>query len=113
MIRADPVQVSARSSTPAARRRFLVWIAAAAGLFAGQIAWLLLLRGSRVMHHDGILIAGQFALGAVVLLVAWLLGTTPADAIRLRPATSEAIILIGAAALQVAAIVLLRPGLSE
>src|SRR5207253_11381503 len=96
-----------------ARVRFVVWCAAVACLFAGQMVWMALLRGPRVMRSDGVLIGGQIALGTIVLLIAFLLRTTPAGAIRLPRHMSEAVILIGAAALQFAAVALLRPALSE
>src|SRR5687768_12725342 len=95
------------------RLRFLVWVAAVAFLLGGQFVWLFLLRGPRVLASGGVLIGGQVLLTLPVLLIALLLKTTPADAIKLRRRTSEWIILGGVALLQVAAVVLLRPALSE
>jgi hypothetical protein len=96
-----------------ARTRFAVWTAAVALLIGGQLAWLFCLRGPRVLASDEILIGGQVALALPLLLIALLLTTTPADAIKLRRRTSEWIILGGVAVLQLAAVVLLRPALSE
>ena len=95
------------------RLRLATWCAAAATLLGGQALWLVLLRGPRIFDDDFVLIGGQFLLILPVLLIALLLTTTPADAIKLRRRTSEWIILVGAALLQLLAVALLRPGLSE
>ena len=96
-----------------ARARFILWTTAAAGLLIGQVLWLVLLRGPRILANDAILIGGQIALTLPVLLIALLLKTTPPDAIKLRRQASEGLILAGVALLQLAAVVLLRPALSE
>ena len=96
-----------------ARARFIVWIAAVLLLLIGQLIWLLLLRGQRILASDAILIGGQMLLVLPILLIALLLKTTPADAIKLSRRRSELMILGGVALLQFAAVALLRPALSE
>jgi hypothetical protein len=95
------------------RVRFIAWTVTVVALLGGQLAWLYVLRGPRILNSDAILIGGQIALTLPVLLIAALLTTTPADAIKLRSHTSEAIILAGVALLQFSAVTLLWPGLSE
>jgi hypothetical protein len=41
----------------------VLWIVAVAFLLPGQIAWMVLLRGARLLDHDAILIGGQALLG--------------------------------------------------
>ncbi|HYO07528.1 MAG TPA: glycosyltransferase 87 family protein [Tepidisphaeraceae bacterium] len=101
------------NGTMSARTRFLLWLLAAAALFGGQLAWLFLLRGRRLLQSDVTLIVGPLALGAPLLAIAALLATTPANAIKLRRRTSEILLVAGGAVLQLAAVVLLRPALSE
>ena len=95
------------------RRRFILWSLLIPLLFIGQLAWLFLLRGPRVLASDGILIGGQLLLTLPILVIALLLKTTPPDAIKLRRRTSEWLILGGVAVLQFVAVVMLRPALSE
>ena len=95
------------------RARFRVWILAVVLLLGGQLAWLFLLRGPRILDSDGVLVGGQMLLTLPILAIALLLKTTPADAIKLRRRTSEWAILVAVALLQVAAVALLRPALSE
>ncbi|MEA2735590.1 MAG: hypothetical protein QOE14_2041, partial [Humisphaera sp.] len=95
------------------RLRFAVWSVAASLLLVGQLVWLLLLRGPRVLTSDAMLMGGQILLTFPVLLIALLLKTTPADAITLRRRTSEWIVLGGVALLQLAAVAQIRPALSE
>ncbi len=95
------------------RLRFTCWVALVATLLAGQIGWLYSLRGARLLEHDRLLIAGWIALGVVILAVALLLRTTPSNAIRIGRVSSAAIVVAGAALLQVAAIALLSPVLSD
>jgi hypothetical protein len=95
------------------RVRFIVWTVAVAALLGGQLAWLVLLRGTRLFARGDLLIGGQLALGAVVLVIALLLRTTPPDAIKLRRRTGERVVLLGTVLLQAAAVALLLPGLSE
>ena len=95
------------------RRRLLIWVIAVILLLLGQLVWMFALRGPRILDSDGVLVAGQALLALPVLVIALLLKTTPADAIKLRRGTSEAVILGGCALLQLAAVALLRPALSE
>jgi hypothetical protein len=95
------------------RQRFSIWTIAVLLLFIGQLAWLLLLRGPRVLTNDAVLIGGQALLTLPILAIALLLKTTPPDAIKLRRRTSKWLILGGVALLQFAAVALLRPALSE
>jgi hypothetical protein len=95
------------------RLRFFTWTAAVILMLGGQFVWLVLLRGPRILASDLVLIGGQAVLTLPILLIALLLTTTPADAIKLRRRTSEWIILGGVALLQFAAVTLLRPALSE
>jgi hypothetical protein len=85
----------------------------AIALLAGQAAWMIRLRGSRILDAGTTVIGGQVALGVVLLAIAVLLCTTPRDAIVLRRRTSHQLILAGAALLQALAIILLLPALSE
>ena len=95
------------------RLRFMLWTLVVFLLFTGQVSWLFLLRGPRVLSSDGVLIGGQFLLTLPILVIALLLKTTPPDAIKLRRRTSEWLILGGLALLQFAAVAMLRPALSE
>lgn len=105
-------------AAPARRfRRFALWCAGVAVLLFGQIAWIaFVLRGPRVLAHSStpLVIAGQIAFTLALIGIFALIRTTPsAGAIRLSPAASRAWIIGGAAALQLAAVLLLWPGLSE
>src|SRR5687768_6737763 len=93
--------------------RFIIWVVAVTALTAGQLLWLFLLRGPRIFESDVILIGGQFVLVVPILVIALLLKTTPDDAIKIPRRTSEWVIVSGTVLLQLAAVVLLRPALSE
>lgn len=95
------------------RRRLIIWTVAVVALLVGQLVWLFLLRGPRVLASDAVLVGGQIILTLPILLIALLLKTTPPDAIKLRRRTSEWVIVGGAALLQLTAVGLLRPALSE
>src|SRR5213080_2369423 len=95
------------------KRRLALWIAAASSAVAGMCAWLILIRGERIIAHDAILIGGWIALVGVLMLIALLLKTTPTDAIRLSTRTSQAIILGATVLLHGCAIAMLYPALSE
>jgi hypothetical protein len=95
------------------RLRFVLWILIVFLLLCGQLSWLFLMRGPRILDSDALLVGGQGLLTLAILIVALLLKTTPRDAIKLRRRTSEWIILGGVALLQLAAVALLRPALSE
>src|SRR5688572_3290789 len=77
------------------------------------MCWLILLRGARILDNDVILLGGWIIAGAAMLVVAVLLKTTPADAVRLSSRASVWMILAGTVLLQVAGVVLLSPALSE
>lgn len=96
--------------TPTARLK--VWVVLAAALLAGQLFWIFLLHGNRLPGNLSILIGGQIALGALIVGIALLLRSTPADAIKLKPADSVMLILLGAACLQMASLSL-TPSLSN
>jgi hypothetical protein len=95
------------------RLRFIIWTIAVTLLLFGQLAWLFLLRGPRILARDAVLIGGQFIATLPIIVIALLLKTTPPDAIKLRRRTSEWCILAGVALLQFVAVALLRPALSE
>jgi len=95
------------------RLRFTLWTTAVLLLLIGQLAWLFLLRGPRVLASDVVLVGGQALLTLPIIVIAVLLKTTPRDAIRFQRRTSEWCILGGVALLQFAAVALLRPALSE
>src|SRR5205085_11432341 len=94
------------------KRRLALWIAAASSAVVGTCAWLFLIRFERIISHDAILIGGWIALVGVLMLIALLLKTTPADAIRLSPRTSHAIFLGATVLLHGRSIAVLYPGLS-
>jgi hypothetical protein len=79
----------------------------------GTLSWLLALRGPAILDRDTVLIAGWIALSAMLLVVAILLHTTPANAVRLTPGHSTLVVVGVGALLQAAALVLLLPALSE
>jgi len=93
--------------------RLAVWTALVVALLGGQIAWLRALRGPALLDADALLIGGQITLAAAVVGIAWLLATTPGDAIKLRPRISVGVVLGGAVALQAAAVAWLMPVLSD
>jgi len=99
--------------TPSTTRRFRCWQLCVAILLLGQPAWFFLLRGPRILDNDTILFAGWIGFSRVIALVAWLLKTTPPDAIKLPVKRSVWIILLGAMWLHGCAIHSLRPGLSD
>ena len=95
------------------RLRLAAWVAVAVVLLAGTPAWLFLLRGARLLDHDRTLFAGWVVLGGATLAMLGLLRTTPADALVLPPRANRAIVIGGAAWLQLLAVLLLMPVLSE
>ena len=95
------------------RVRFAAWVLSVATLLGGTLAWLWLLRGPRILDNDALLIGGWIPLGTLHVVVLGLLRTTPSDAIRLNLRASVAIVFGGAALLHLAALLLLRPALSE
>lgn len=95
------------------RTRFAIWISLVVLILGGQVGWFVLLRGERILDSEGLLIGGQLSITAALMAMLWLLRSTPADAIKLRRTSSNVIILVGAAALQAAAVGVLWPGLSD
>ena len=105
--------MSPPSPRPAVRLRFAAWCACVAALLVGTPIWLLLLRGTRLLDNDPILFTGWIVLGGICLILAGLLWTTPADAIKLPARRSGIIIVVGAIWLHAWAIVCLQPLLSD
>lgn len=95
------------------RARFIAWTAIVVLLFVGQVAWLIALRGDRLLSSDHLLIGGQIAFALLLIAKLALLRTTPSDAIRLKPRTSAWLILSGAIVLQISAILAPLPVLSD
>ena len=95
------------------RLRLLAWILVSAALLLGTPAWLWLLRGTRLLDHHATLFAGWAILGGAIVAMLALLKTTPPDAVVLPPRVNRAIIIGGAAWLQLLAVLLLMPVLSE
>lgn len=102
-----------KSIRPGVRWRFRLWIAAVVILLVGTPLWFFLIRGPRTISPDVLFHAGWITLSCVLLGVAILLHTTPADAIRLPARSGRRIILSGAIALHAAALALLWPALSD
>jgi len=96
-----------------ARLRLTIWIVLAFGTPIATFAWLLALRGERILNNDNLLIGGWLTLIALLLCVGLLLRTTPRDAIKLSPATSSLLIIGTTAVLHLAALILVMPALSE
>jgi alpha-1,6-mannosyltransferase len=104
----------ATSAVRSSRRiRFLAWVLSVSFLVVGTPVWLFLLRGPRILLSHNLLVGGWAGLGAIVVLIAILLKTTPADAIRIRSTVSRWIIVGVALLLQALAILLLVPALSD
>jgi hypothetical protein len=93
--------------------RLAVWVALVGLLLPGQIVWLWLLRGPRLLGEEGVLIWGQALLGLATVALLWLLKTTPANAIRLPARWSALAVVGGAILLQTCAVMLLAPVLSD
>jgi alpha-1,6-mannosyltransferase len=95
------------------RLRLAAWILLILVLLPGQIFWIFSLRGGRILCSEPTLIWGQFVLGLATIGVMALLKTTPADALRLSARASMCIVIGGTILLQLVAIVLLAPALSD
>src|SRR5687768_10978163 len=95
------------------RMRFVAWGVCVTSALAGTATWLSLLRGTRIVQNDAALIGGWATLGAILVVVALLLKTSPADAIRLSAGQIAWTIVVGALTLQVLALLWLAPALSE
>ena len=89
------------------------WIALLILLLGGHTAWLIALRGEAILHDHSLLFGGWLLGGIACLLLLVLLKTTPKTAIRTSPTTGGVIVVVGTLWLQVAAVVLLPPALSE
>lgn len=81
--------------------RLYSWYAVCAALLVGHVGWFFAIRYAR--HADRAVVVGHLVLGALIVLLALLLATTPPDAIRLPRSRSERMIVAGAIALQLAA----------
>lgn len=95
-----------------AARRFQLWKVAIAAWVAVWALWLVLLRGDGVLTQTAMLVIGWAVIGAIGLGVAWLLKTTPRDAIVLKRANSERMILGLCASAVVGTWLMVQPGLS-
>jgi hypothetical protein len=93
--------------------RFRCWQWCVVVLLMGQPIWFFLLRGPRILNSDITLFTGWIVFSGVILLIAWLLKTTTADAIKWPIKQSVMVIMLGAAWLHLHAIVWLWPGLSD
>jgi hypothetical protein len=83
------------------------------GVLVGQIIWMLLLRGGRILDHDNVLVMGQLIVTMGVVGIAGLIATTPPDALKLDERVSRRIIVLGTIVLQLLAVLVLWPALSE
>jgi hypothetical protein len=96
------------------RLRFAAWIVLCVAVLAGMPIWFVWLRTGNRILHDLPLLAVGWMLGGGCLIGIWvLLKTTPRDAIRLSTTGGLAAVVGGAAWLQVAAVLLLPPVLSD
>jgi alpha-1,6-mannosyltransferase len=93
--------------------RFIIWIAHCCAILIMAGAWLWQLSGQAILNDHHTLITGWAAMGGALYGVALLLHTTPPNALRLDVRASIAFILITSAAMQIAAITLLSPALSD
>ncbi|HWP40720.1 MAG TPA: glycosyltransferase 87 family protein, partial [Tepidisphaeraceae bacterium] len=80
---------------------------------AGMLIWLWCLRGQRILHSDSILIGGWIVLSTLILCAAMLLKAAPGTAVRFGAASSLIVVPGVTILLHTAALVLLRPALSE
>ncbi|MDB5318857.1 MAG: hypothetical protein JWN40_488 [Phycisphaerales bacterium] len=99
--------------TTARTLRFIGWIALVLVLLPGQLLWLWSLRGANLLTHESTLIWGQVIIGSATVALLALLKTTPANALRLSPRTSAALVIAGTILLQASAVFLLAPVLSD
>ncbi len=116
--RESPAPAEGIASAPAGpffaqRLRLTAWLLTSSAVAGGTVAWLWLLRGPRILDNDRLLIGGWIALTCLLLAMAALLKTTPAQAIKLPPRASRCIVLGVCAALHAVALFLLIPALSE
>ena len=95
------------------RLRFAAWIAVTLALLVGTPIWIVLLRGTRLLDHNATLFAGWLTLGAAAVGMLALLKTTPTGALVLPPRVNRAVVIGGAAWLQIIAVIFLMPVLSE
>jgi hypothetical protein len=103
----------AGSSTPEQRSRLRTWTFVVVAVVIGQIAWMVLLRGPRLLERETVLVMGQLIIGMGLIAIAGLIVSTPGNALRLDAATSRRIIIGGTLLLQAVGIWLLWPALNE
>ena len=99
--------------TIANRVRLGFWIVLILILIPGQLWWIFLLRGGRILCSEPTLIWGQLIFGLATIGILALLKSTPPDALRLSPRAGGGIVIGGTILLQLASIVLLAPALSD
>ncbi|CAN5433207.1 DUF2029 domain-containing protein [soil metagenome] len=93
--------------------RWNAWMALVTTTLVGQLLWIFLLRGPRILDSDLTLILGELLLGMCVIGIAQLIATTPVNAIKLTLPNSRMIIIGGSVLLHFWAILLLWPALSS
>ncbi len=93
--------------------RWRAWVALVVAIFVGQVLWIVLLRGPRILESDLTLILGQLFLCMGLIAIAGLISTTTVDAIKLPRSQSRWIILGGTVLFQVLGVLLLWPALSS
>lgn len=96
-----------------AKTRWRAWVVLVVAVLAGQVLWIALLRGPRLLDHELTLILGQLFLCMGLIAIAGLISTTPADAIKLPRPQSRWIILGGTVLFQFIGLLLLWPALSS
>lgn len=86
------------------RVRLIAWYATCAGLLLGHAAWFFAMRRAAAASRGEVVAGGQIVLLCLIVLLVTLLATTPPDAMRLPRRRSETIIVGGAIALQLGAV---------
>jgi hypothetical protein len=113
----DVLDYAAPPTRPAARSlRFAAWVVLVAGALAGMPAWIAWTGSGRWTPLDVVVqrvTLGWQLFSAAIVAFGLLLATTPADAIKLRPKRSVAIVCAGAVLLQTASLTFLSPILSR
>ncbi len=88
-------------------------MAAVVAIIVGQVLWIVLLRGPRILDSDLTLVLGQLFLSMGLIAIAGLISTTTVDAIKLPRSQSRWIIVGGTVVFQVLGVLLLWPALSS
>jgi hypothetical protein len=95
------------------RARLAAWAGLVVAVLAGQIVWIVLLRGGRILQNDTILVMGQLLVAMGLIGISALIATTPPDAIRLSSVTSSRVIVGGTIVLQLLGVAMLWPAMSD